>query len=480
MQPTVLVSAGTGSSAITGRIGDFSGMNVDPVNGTFWHVNEFGGGGGPTVIANFTPEARPTVTAPSDQVAVEGTSKSINLGSFADPDGSPWNIDIDWGDGTAHSTFSTAVAGSLGTQSHTYAEESAADHPGSNPYVVTVSVTDFTNLIGTANFNISVSDPAVLATGGFTVNAVEGANSGTQTVATFTDPGGAEPLIDYAADINWGDGTPLSAGSISFSAGVFTVQGDHTFASGLGLPDDFGNSFCGATPPSYSKTINIITHHESAPDAIVASTAHIELPPASAHLAGGSLIVIGTVGNDQFILTPVGNTGAVAVALNNVSLGSFTLGIGGRVIVAGLDGNDDIQVAGGVRADTVLYGGPGNDRIKGGGGRNILCGCEGDDQLIAGKLDDLVIGGDGRDNLNSVAGSDILVAGNVIDPITLAEDEKFSHLVNILNGGLFTAGDDGDVDILQGASGNDRFYYHFSGAGPFDIVHGKAENRFNT
>ena len=68
----------------------------------------------------------------------------------------------------------------------------------------------------------------------------------------------------------------------------------------------------------------------------------------------------------------------------------------------------------------------------------------------------------------------------MIDPITLAEDEKFSHLVNILNGGIFTAADDGDVDILQGASGNDRFYYHFSGAGPFDIVHGKAENRFNT
>src|SRR5262249_35536013 len=28
-------------------------MNVDPTNGTFWHVNEFGGAGGPTDIANF-------------------------------------------------------------------------------------------------------------------------------------------------------------------------------------------------------------------------------------------------------------------------------------------------------------------------------------------------------------------------------------------------------------------------------------------
>src|SRR5262249_20674834 len=52
MGPPILVSAGTGTAPITGRIGDFSGMNIDPTNGTFWHVNEFGGGG-PTVIANF-------------------------------------------------------------------------------------------------------------------------------------------------------------------------------------------------------------------------------------------------------------------------------------------------------------------------------------------------------------------------------------------------------------------------------------------
>ena len=54
MEPPVLVPAGTGTGNINGRIGDFSGMNVDPVNGTFWHTNEFGGGG-PTVIANFAP-----------------------------------------------------------------------------------------------------------------------------------------------------------------------------------------------------------------------------------------------------------------------------------------------------------------------------------------------------------------------------------------------------------------------------------------
>ena len=149
MQPIVLVPAGTGSGNINGRIGDFSGMNVDPVNGTFWHVNEFGGGG-PTDIANFTPEAPPTVTAPSDQTAVEGAAKSFNLGSFADPDGGPWTATVNWGDGS-NTTFSLLAAGSLGTQTHTYAEESAADHPGSNPYQISVTVTDSTLLSDTKN-----------------------------------------------------------------------------------------------------------------------------------------------------------------------------------------------------------------------------------------------------------------------------------------------------------------------------------------
>ncbi len=52
MQPIVLVPAGTGTANINSRVGDFSGMAIDPVNDTFWHANEFGGGG-PIAIANF-------------------------------------------------------------------------------------------------------------------------------------------------------------------------------------------------------------------------------------------------------------------------------------------------------------------------------------------------------------------------------------------------------------------------------------------
>jgi Ca2+-binding RTX toxin-like protein len=691
MQPIVLVPAGTGTGNINGRIGDFSGMNVDPANGTFWHVNEFGGAGGPTDIVNFTPEDRPVVTAPSDQTAVEGASKVFNLGSFVDADGSPWTVKISWGDGST-TVFPKSSTGSLGmlshtyaeegsdvvtvtvtdnttlsdsktfnvsvsdpsviptggfvvsaaegadsgnqtvatftdpgapeavgnysalinwgdgtaasagtitfvggttfkvTGNHTYAEESAADHAGSNPYAITVTIshgtapdavasstaivsdpavtptgsfvvnaveradsgpqtvatftdpageplTDYSAVInwgdGTAPtigaitlsggiYNVTgnhtyaeesaadhaasnpyaititishesapdaiahstavVSDPAVTPTGGFSFIAVEGTPSAVQTVATFTDPGGPETLGDYSALIDWGDGTAPTAGTISLTGTVYTVQGGHTYATGLGLPGDFGNTFCGAVPPSYHKPIKVTITHEGAPSAQTTSDAMISLPPASAHLAGGSLIVVGTTSDDHIVVTPVGNTGAVDVRLNSTSLGTFTLGVGGRIIVAALAGNDDIQIAGGVRLDTVLYGGPGDDRIKGGGGRNIQVGCDGSDMLIGGNSGDLLIGGAGADRLIGGHGNDIFVAGNIVDSSNI-EDVQYNDLVNVLSAGLIPpplhAVGDGVQNVMTGASGLDTFYGHFQGGGVLDIVTDKDGVLFN-
>jgi hypothetical protein len=535
------------------------------------------------VIANGIPSfsinsaATPNLTAPADQTAVEGASKGFNLGSFIDPDGSPWTVKVQWGDTTADTSFSVVSDGTIpvtnhafpeegsytvtvtvtdstslsasitfkvtvsdpavvpspktitpvegqdtgsvvvatftdpggpevtgdygatidwgdGTPTtsgvislsgvtfsvsgnHTYAEESAADHAGSFPnYVITVTIThEAAPTASTSDSKAIVSDPAVAATGGFTFEAVEGVPSATQTVATFTDPGGPEALGDYSATIDWGDGTPLTVGAISVTAGVYTVSGSHTYATGLGLPDDFGNTFCDAGVPSYHKPITVRISHEAAPLSTVISDAHISLPPASAHLAGGSLIVVATTGDDHVQITPVGNTGAVNVNLNSISLGSFTLGAGGRIIVAAMAGDDDIQVAGGVRLNTVLYGGPGDDRIKGGGGQNIEIGCEGNDDLTGGNVHDLLIGGEGADKLNGTAGGDIVIAAVVVDAANV-EDDKFSDLVAILNTGIAHVVDDNAVDVIQGASGADLFYYNFIGAGVKDIVHGKVES----
>ena len=45
------------------------------------------------------------------------------------------------------------------------------------------------------------------------MTAVEGTDSGLQTLATFTDPGGAELPSDCSATISWGDGSPADNGA---------------------------------------------------------------------------------------------------------------------------------------------------------------------------------------------------------------------------------------------------------------------------
>ena len=355
--------------------------------------------------------------------------------------------------------------------SHTYLEESAADHSGSTPYMISITINHEATVPQTVTTSATVSDPPVVATGGFAFVVTEGMPSAVQTVATFTDPGGPESLGDYKALIDWGDGTAPSQGMISSSDGVFTVKGSHTFAVGLGLPDDFGNTLCDAAAPSFHKAITVSISHEAAPVSMATSTSTISLAPGTAHLTSdGNLIVVGTPASDQIHVDPVGNTGAVRVSLNSGVLGSFTLGAGGRIIVAAMGGDDDIQVAGGVRLPAVLSGGPGNDRIKAGNGPSILVGCDGNDDLTGGNSDDLLIGGDGADSLNGTAGDDILVASNIIDPVTHAEDVTFSHLIGALDGSPILFDDDGSVDVLNGASGSNMLYFN-----PEDVVHGKQK-----
>jgi hypothetical protein len=108
--------------------------------------------------------------------------------------------------------------------------------PGANPQVVLPP--------GTSEVTLTVSDgivsrsisttvtvyPPITATP-VDVSAVEG-QAFTAPVATFTDPDPDGSPADYTAAIDWGDGTPVSAGTITKSVdGTFTVTAaEHTYA----------------------------------------------------------------------------------------------------------------------------------------------------------------------------------------------------------------------------------------------------------
>src|SRR5262249_23287214 len=110
--------------------------------GTFWHTNEFGGAGGPTDIAQFSPS----------------------------PHG-PFKVDVDWGDGS-NTSFTQTTTGQIdpgGTHSsHTYGEEKT--------YTVTVKVTDTgDSKSDSKTFKVVVADQAVVQDGPVAVSADEGA-----------------------------------------------------------------------------------------------------------------------------------------------------------------------------------------------------------------------------------------------------------------------------------------------------------------
>ena len=169
----------------------------------------------------------------------------------------------------------------------------------------------------TASKSITVSDPSVIGTGGFTITAVAGTLSSAQTVATFTDPGGAEALTDYSASINWGDGTTASAGTITGpnGSGVFTVTGAHLFS----------------TANTYNVTVTI-SHDVSTPT-VVNDTA--DVTNATSTVTGVTTTTAnGTYGVGKTISIQVGFsaaetvTGLPQLALNSGGTATYSSGSG--------------------------------------------------------------------------------------------------------------------------------------------------------
>ncbi len=179
----------------------------------------------------------PSCTAPSDQTANEGASTSFSLGSFSDVDGNgPWQVDVTWGDGSAHSTFSVSSTGVLPGTAHTYADNGT--------YTVVVKITDADGASDSCSFHIVVAN--VPPTCGPITAPVNPVPVNTLVVATapFTDPG----ILDtHTATMSWGDATS-SAATVTEVNGSGSTSASHTYTSAgvytltLTVTDDDGGS----------------------------------------------------------------------------------------------------------------------------------------------------------------------------------------------------------------------------------------------
>ncbi len=174
-------------------------------------------------LAQVAPLLTPVTRSPA---FVAGTLYSQVVASFSDANlkafAGQFTATINWGDGSASSAgvISADGAGFDVTGSHTYNFTT----PSTVTEPVTVTITDtITGATATVNSTATIN----LTAKNF---AVEGGVAFSGTIATFTD---SDPRTNpgfYTATINWGDGTPYTAGTIT-GANPFTVTASHTFAS---------------------------------------------------------------------------------------------------------------------------------------------------------------------------------------------------------------------------------------------------------
>src|SRR5207253_1751008 len=109
------------------------------------------------------------------------------------------------------------------TGTHTYTEE--------NGYVATAHIADDGGATASATDAATVNDAALTASNGAGFTATEGNLSATVTVATFTDANPGAVTADFAGTtIDWGDGSPATAATVTLSSGTFSVTGTHTYA----------------------------------------------------------------------------------------------------------------------------------------------------------------------------------------------------------------------------------------------------------
>lgn len=180
-----------------------------------------------TEADTFTNGAITAPVAPIEGAAFSGASATFSDPGYPTNTPDDFSATINWGDGSAPTAGTIFAGPGVGNftinGNHSYLEEGS--------YPVTVVVAD--NAPGTAtltiNGTVNVADAALTATP-VVINGTERAPLTNVDVATFVDADPLGTVTDFLATINWGDGTPVTAGVVlQDAAGTFHVQGSHTY-----------------------------------------------------------------------------------------------------------------------------------------------------------------------------------------------------------------------------------------------------------
>jgi autotransporter-associated beta strand protein len=447
-----------GADPVSGVFSNYpSNGQLVVVDGLPFYLYYNGGDGNDVVlIANRVP----TANAAGPYTVFEGGTVALDASASTDPDQDPATLVYAWDfDGDGAYDDATGITPVF----------SAALLDGPTTVTVGLKVTDSFGLSGTGAATVMVVNVAPTATlndYATTQAAAVGGNVITDDTGhgADSDPAGThDPLTIVDADPETPGVQPTSGpmnGTLLLNSdGSFTYTPDTTFSGA----DSFTYTISDGDGGTATATVTI-TVAAAAPGSI------LTVPDTC--LGGTALLITGTGADDTIVVAPGAMPSTVTVIFNGVV--TTQPQPGGRIIVCGGNGNDDIQIAGAITNIAWLYGDAGNDRLNAGNGGSLLVGGDGNDQLLGGSGRDVMVGGEGADRLIGNSSDDILIAAlTTMDSRSVAGHEGFwcSLLSQWRNGDSFDARvgslrpqllakvvDDlfaDEVDFLNGSAGDD-------------------------
>jgi uncharacterized delta-60 repeat protein len=247
---------------------------------------------------------------------------------------------------------------------------------------------------------------------------------------TASDPSTVDQAAGFTFTINWDDGTSQTIAGPSGTQVQHAYQASGTYAVNVTATDEDGASGAAAMQ---TETIQAV------------------------QVQGSTLYVGGTSGDDRIIFFQ--NWQGVRVLLNGVMQGPYS-GVT-QIVAYGGGGNDVIWAAPNVQIPVTIFGGTGNDILRGGSSPKVLASGEGDDELS---------GPPGRwcsshDHATRVAN----LSGTSVDAVFAKRLNRDTFLK--VTGADATVFDDGARDVLWGGPGHNRY---FASAG--DCVGDPARN----
>ncbi len=195
---------------------------------------------GKTASQAANPDSETVYIAVGDQPAkaVQGLTvtaregvneKDLVMATFRDSaltgKASDWTAQIRWGDGQTSAGTVTKDANGLFTVKGTHLYKNI----GTRTYLVTL--TGSKGAYAEATGTVNVVDAPLHGAPGLVVGYPNTALTSV-TMATFTDEDTTPLLADFSAEIDWGDGSVPSTGTIGYGTGnEFTVKGTHTYSN---------------------------------------------------------------------------------------------------------------------------------------------------------------------------------------------------------------------------------------------------------